>query len=84
MTEGSPFTITGVDPVTMGGGMENLGVAWPCLAKGSVASFRSAWLCGASRALAIIGTTSDIVSKDLLRSKNGRSSSHLRSSLVRR
>ena len=33
MTEGNPFTITGVDPVTMGGGMEKLGVAWPCMAK---------------------------------------------------
>ena len=65
MTEGSPFTITGVDPVTMGGGMESLGVAWPCLAKGSVASFPFGVAYAAPQGLAIIGTTSDIVTKDL-------------------
>lgn len=65
MTEGSPFTITGVDPVTMGGGMANLGVAWPCLAKGSVASFPFGVAYAAPQGLAIIGTTSDIVTKDL-------------------
>lgn len=65
MSEGSPFTITGVDPVTMGGGMESLGVAWPCLAKRSVASFPFGVAYAAPQGLAIIGTTSDIVTKDL-------------------
>jgi hypothetical protein len=65
MTEGNPFTITGVEPVTMGGGMENLGVAWPCMAKGSVASFPFGVAYAAPQGLAIIGTASDIVTKDL-------------------
>jgi hypothetical protein len=65
MTEGSPFTITGVDPVTMGGGMQSLGVAWPCMAKGSVACFPFGVAYAAPQGLAIIGTTSDIVTKDL-------------------
>lgn len=69
MTEGNPFTITGVDPVTMGGGMDNLGVAWPCMAKGSVATFPFGIGYAAPQGLAMISTTSDIVTKDLFTQK---------------
>lgn len=65
MTQGNPFTITGVEPVTMGGGMQKLGVAWPCMAKRGVASFPFGVGYPAPQGLAIIGTQSDIVTKDL-------------------
>lgn len=65
MTEGNPFTITGVDPVTMGGGMEKLAVAWPCLSKRSVASFAFGVAYAAPQGLVIIGAQSDTVTKDL-------------------
>lgn len=65
MTEGNPFTITGVEPVTMGGGMEKLGVAWPCMAKRGVASFAFGVGYPAPQGLVIIGGQSDIVTKDL-------------------
>ena len=65
MTKGNPFTITGVDPVTMGGGMEKLGVAWPCMAKRGVASFAFGVGYPAPQGLVIIGAQSDIVTKDL-------------------
>jgi hypothetical protein len=65
MTEGNPFTITGVDPVTMGGGMEKLGVAWPCMAKRGVASFAFGIGYPAPQGMVIIGTNSDIVTKNL-------------------
>lgn len=32
-TEGNPYSITGVDPATMGGGADKGKVAWPCLSK---------------------------------------------------
>jgi hypothetical protein len=68
MTTGNPFTITGVEPATMGGGMEKLGVAWPCMAKRGVANFAFGVGYPAPQGMAIIGTaagTSDIVTKDL-------------------
>jgi len=73
MTMGNPFTITGVDPVTMGGGMNNLGVAWPCMSKRSVASFVFGVGYAAPQGLVIIaantyiinGATSDVDTKDL-------------------
>ena len=65
MTKGNPFTITGVDPVTMGGGMEKLGVAWPCMAKRGVASVAFGVGYPAPQGLVIIGGQSDIVTKDL-------------------
>lgn len=65
MTEGNPFTITGVEPLTMGGGMEKLAVAWPCMAKRSAASFAFGVGYAAPQGLVIIGVTSDIVTKDL-------------------
>jgi hypothetical protein len=65
MTKGNPFTITGVEPVTMGGGMEKLGVAWPCMAKRGVASFAFGVGYPAPQGLVIIGAQSDIVTKDL-------------------
>ncbi len=65
MTEGNPFTITGVDPVTMGGGMEKLGVAWPCMAKRGVASFAFGIGYPAPQGMVMIGTNSDIVTRDL-------------------
>jgi hypothetical protein len=68
MTTGNPFTITGVEPATMGGGMEKLGVAWPCMAKHGVANFAFGVGYPAPQGMVIIGTaagTSDIVTKDL-------------------
>ncbi|MEP6605544.1 MAG: hypothetical protein ABJA60_05445 [Nitrosospira sp.] len=69
MTAGNPFTITGVEPVTMGGGMEKLGVAWPCMAKRGVASFAFGVGYPAPQGMVIIGTNSDIVTKDLFTQK---------------
>lgn len=65
MTQGNPFTITGVEPVTMGGGMEKLGVAWPCMAKRAVASFAFGVGYPAPQGFVIIGPPTDIVTKDL-------------------
>jgi hypothetical protein len=67
MTAGNPFTITGVEPATMGGGMEKLGVAWPCMAKRGIANFPFGIGYPAPQGMVIIGTggTSDIVTKDL-------------------
>lgn len=69
MTEGNPFTITGVEPVTMGGGMEKLGVAWPCMAKRGVASFAFGVGYPAPQGLVISGMSTDIVTKDLFTQK---------------
>ncbi|HEU4854395.1 MAG TPA: hypothetical protein VFS89_03805 [Nitrosospira sp.] len=69
MTEGNPFTITGVDPLTMGGGMEKLAVAWPCMSKRSVASFAFGVCYAAPQGLVIIGSQNDIVTKDLFTQK---------------
>lgn len=69
MTQGNPFTITGVDPVTMGGGMEKLGVSWPCMSKRGVASFPFGVGYPAPQGLVIIGTQSDVVTKDLFTQK---------------
>ena len=66
---GNPFTITGVEPVTMGGGMEKLGVAWPCMAKRGVASFAFGVGYPAPQGMVIIGANSDIVTKDLFTQK---------------
>jgi hypothetical protein len=69
MTEGNPFTITGVDPVTMGGGMQNLGVAWPCMSKSSVASFAFGVGYAAPQGMVIVGPQVDVVTKDLFTQK---------------
>ncbi|KIO48187.1 hypothetical protein [Nitrosospira sp. NpAV] len=69
MTKGCPFTITGVEPVTMGGGMEKLGVAWPCMAKRGVASFAFGVGYPAPQGMVIIGAGNDIVTKDLFTQK---------------
>ncbi len=69
MTQGNPFTITGVEPVTMGGGMEKLGVAWPCMAKRGVANFAFGVGYPAPQGMVIIGATSDVVTKDLFTQK---------------
>src|SRR5690242_18091980 len=69
MTKGNPFTITGVEPATMGGGMEKLGVAWPCMAKRGVAAFAFGVGYPAPQGMVIIGTSSDIVTKDLFTQK---------------
>lgn len=71
MTEGNPFTITGVEPVTMGGGMEKMGVAWPCMAKRGVASFAFGTGYPSPQGLVIIGSGSgdNVVTKDLFTQK---------------
>lgn len=69
MTEGNPFTITGVEPVTMGGGMEKLAVAWPCMSKRSVASFAFGVAYAAPQGLVMIGVSNDVVTKDLFTQK---------------
>lgn len=69
MTKGNPFTITGVDPVTMGGGMEKLGVAWPCMSKRGAASFAFGVGYPAPQGMVILGTASDLVTKDLFTQK---------------
>lgn len=65
MTEGNPFTITGVEPVTMSGGMEKLGVAWPCMAKRGVVNFAFGVGYPAPQGMVIIGANNDVVTKDL-------------------
>lgn len=69
MTRGNPFTITGVEPVTMGGGMEKTGVEWPCMSKRGVAGFAFGVGYPAPQGLAMIGVSSDIVTKDLFTQK---------------
>lgn len=69
MTEGNPFTITGVEPVTMGGGMEKMGVAWPCMSKDSVATFAFGVGYAAPQGLVMIGVATDIVTKDIFTQK---------------
>lgn len=69
MTEGNPFTITGVEPVTMGGGMEKMGVAWPCMSKDSVGTFAFGVGYAAPQGLVMIGAATDIVTKDLFTQK---------------
>ncbi len=69
MTEGNPFTITGVDPLTMGGGMVKLAVAWPCMSKRSVANFAFGVGYAAPQGLVIIGAGSDVVTKNLFTQK---------------
>lgn len=69
MTKGNPFSITGVEPVTMGGGMEKLGVAWPCMAKRGMASFAFGVGYPAPQGLVIAGMNTDIVTKDLFTQK---------------
>ncbi|SFN73244.1 hypothetical protein [Nitrosospira briensis] len=69
MTKGNPFTITGVEPVTMGGGMEKLSVAWPCMTKRGVASFAFGIGYPAPQGMVIVGANSDIVTKDLFTQK---------------
>ncbi len=65
LTKGNPFTITGVEPVTMGGGMEKLGVAWPCMSKRGVTGFAFGVGYPAPQGLAVIGAQSEIVTRDL-------------------
>jgi hypothetical protein len=69
MTQGNPFTITGIEPATMGGGMEKLGAAWPCMAKRGVASFAFGVGYPAPQGLVIVAASSDIVTKDLFTQK---------------
>lgn len=69
MTRGNPFTITGVEPVTMGGGMEKIGVEWPCMAKRGVAGFAFGVGYPAPQGLVIIGVSSEVVTKDLFTQK---------------
>ncbi len=69
MTKGNPFTITGVEPVTMGGGMEKLSVAWSCLAKRGVASFAFGIGYPAPQGLVVIGAQSEVVTQDLFTQK---------------
>ncbi|SEM75189.1 hypothetical protein SAMN05216404_10155 [Nitrosospira multiformis] len=69
MTKGNPFTITGVEPATMGGGMEKLGVAWPCMSKRGVANFAFGIGYPAPQGMVMIGASSDIVTKDLFTQK---------------
>ncbi|SET25281.1 hypothetical protein SAMN05216412_104171 [Nitrosospira multiformis] len=69
MTKGNPFTLTGVEPATMSGGMEKLGVAWPCMSKRGVANFAFGIGYPAPQGMVMIGASSDIVTKDLFTQK---------------
>lgn len=69
MTKGNPFTITGVDPATMGGGMDKMGVAWPCMAKRGAAGFAFGVAYPAPQGLVMIGLNTDIVTRDLFTQK---------------
>lgn len=69
LTKGNPFTITGVEPVTMGGGMEKLGVAWPCMSKRGVAGFPFGVGFPAPQGLVVIGAQSEVVTQDLFTQK---------------
>ncbi|HET7060543.1 MAG TPA: hypothetical protein VFI43_00030 [Nitrosospira sp.] len=69
MTKGNPFTITGVEPATMGGGMDKLSVAWPCMSKRGVANFGFGVGYPAPQGMVIIGGESDIVTRNLFTQK---------------
>jgi len=65
-TEGTPYTLSGVDPTTMGGGMVQIKQEWPCLAKRSMVSFPFGVAYAAPQGLVMIGASqADIVTKDL-------------------
>lgn len=65
MTKGLPYTISGVDPVTMGGGMEKMQSSWPCLSKRGIAPFAFGTAYPAPQGLVILGIQNDLVTRDL-------------------
>lgn len=65
-TEGTPYTLAGVDPATMGGGMAKVEQMWPCTSKRSIASLGFGIAFAAPQGLALIGPQgAEIVTRDL-------------------
>jgi hypothetical protein len=54
-TQGLPYTINGVDPVTMGGGANRIEQPWPCLSKRGMTSADWGVLYPTTLGLALIG-----------------------------
>lgn len=65
-TEGTPYTLAGVDPTTMGGGMTQVKQEWPCVAKRSLVSFPFGVAYAAPQGLVLIGSgQADIVTREI-------------------
>ena len=65
-TEGKPYTLTGVDPTTMGGGMVRIDQPWPCVAKRSMCSLGFGVAFAAPQGLALVGPAgAEIVTRNL-------------------
>lgn len=65
-TEGTPYMLSGVDPTTMGGGMNQIKQEWPCVAKRSVVTLGFGVAFAAPQGLALIGVGgAEIVTRDL-------------------
>lgn len=65
-TEGKPYTLTGVDPTTIGGGMVKIDQPWPCVAKRSMCSLGFGVAFAAPQGLVLIGPAgSEIVTRNL-------------------
>lgn len=65
-TEGTPYTLSGVDPATMGGGMQQIKQEWPCVAKRGIVSFPFGVAYPAPQGLVLIGAgQADIVTREI-------------------
>lgn len=65
-TEGTPYTLAGVDPTTMGGGMAQIKQEWPCVAKRSMVSFAFGVAYVAPQGLVLVGAQqADIVTREI-------------------
>lgn len=66
-TEGNPYTLSGVDPTTMGGGMTKIDHIWPCLAKRGVVSLGFGVAFPTPQGLALVNSSNaEIVTRDLV------------------
>jgi hypothetical protein len=63
-TEGEPHTISGVDPVTMGGGAQGLKVSWPCLSKKGLVSTEMGVFYPTTAGLALIGDGGGVMTRE--------------------
>lgn len=66
-TKGTPYTLSGVDPTTMGGGMSQIKETWPCVAKRSMVEMGAfGVMYAAPQGLAVIGVGgASIATRDL-------------------
>lgn len=54
-TDGTPYTISGVDPATMGGGAQKIDEAWPCVSKRGMVSASFGVMYPTRQGLVLIG-----------------------------